>query len=209
MEVADTTITALSATIAGLAENTSYDVQVRATSDEGTSGWSASGQRRDGRQRGAGVHLVGDVRRGGERHRGGHGGGVGQRRGGRRDGLRDHRRRGYGVLLDRGDVGGADVPDGAELRGRAGPGRRQHLRGDGAGDQRHGRPGEEGDPGDHGDGDGRQHRGAGRAGCAVGVVGVGDEPERDLAGAGQRPARRSRTTTTATGRPRRRARGWR
>ena len=43
MEVTDTTVTALSATIAGLAENTSYDVQVRAINDEGTGGWSASG----------------------------------------------------------------------------------------------------------------------------------------------------------------------
>ena len=42
-EVTDTTSTALSATITGLAEDTEYDVQVRATSDEGTSGWSASG----------------------------------------------------------------------------------------------------------------------------------------------------------------------
>ena len=43
VEVTNTTITALSATIAGLAENTEYDVQVRATNDEGTGGWSASG----------------------------------------------------------------------------------------------------------------------------------------------------------------------
>ena len=43
VEVTSTTITALSATITGLAENTSYDVQVRATNDEGTGGWSASG----------------------------------------------------------------------------------------------------------------------------------------------------------------------
>ena len=42
-EVTGTTITALSATITGLAEDTEYDVQVRATNDEGTSGWSASG----------------------------------------------------------------------------------------------------------------------------------------------------------------------
>ena len=145
----------------------------------------------------------------GERHRGGHGGGAGQRRGRHRDGLRDHRRRGYGVLLDRGDVGGAGVQDGAELRGRAGRGQRQHLRGDGAGDQRHGGPGEDGGPGDHGDGDRRRRRGAGRTECAVGVGGVGDEPERDLAGAGTTRARRSRTTTTAIGRPCRRARGWR
>ena len=42
-EVTNTAITGLSATIAGLAEDTEYDVQVRATNDEGTSGWSASG----------------------------------------------------------------------------------------------------------------------------------------------------------------------
>ena len=42
-EVTNTTTTALGATIEGLAEDTEYDVQVRATNDEGTSGWSASG----------------------------------------------------------------------------------------------------------------------------------------------------------------------
>ena len=42
-EVTTTTITALSATITQLAENTEYDVQVQATNDEGTSGWSGSG----------------------------------------------------------------------------------------------------------------------------------------------------------------------
>ena len=42
-EVTDTTITALSATITSLIENTEYDVQVRAKNDEGTSGWSGSG----------------------------------------------------------------------------------------------------------------------------------------------------------------------
>ena len=42
-EVTTTTITALGATITQLAENAGYDVQVRATNDEGTSGWSASG----------------------------------------------------------------------------------------------------------------------------------------------------------------------
>ena len=42
-EVTTTAITALSATITGLAEDTEYDVQVRATNDEGTSGWSDSG----------------------------------------------------------------------------------------------------------------------------------------------------------------------
>ena len=38
-----TTITTLSATIGSLAENTSYDVQVRATNAEGTGDWSDSG----------------------------------------------------------------------------------------------------------------------------------------------------------------------
>ena len=42
-EVTDTAITALSATITGLADGTSYDVQVRATNDEGTGDWSDSG----------------------------------------------------------------------------------------------------------------------------------------------------------------------
>ena len=42
--VTGTTITGLSATIRGLAENTSYDVQVRATNAEGTGAWSASGR---------------------------------------------------------------------------------------------------------------------------------------------------------------------
>ena len=42
-EVTTTTITALGATIAQLAEDTGYDVQVRATNGEGTSDWSGSG----------------------------------------------------------------------------------------------------------------------------------------------------------------------
>ena len=42
-EVTNTTSTALSATITGLAEDTEYEVQVRATNDEGTSGWSDPG----------------------------------------------------------------------------------------------------------------------------------------------------------------------
>ena len=42
-EVTGTTITTLSATIGSLTENTSYDVQVRATNAEGTGSWSDSG----------------------------------------------------------------------------------------------------------------------------------------------------------------------
>ena len=41
--VTNTTSTALSATITGLAEDTEYEVQVLATNAEGTSGWSDSG----------------------------------------------------------------------------------------------------------------------------------------------------------------------
>ncbi len=144
------------------------------------------GQRLDGRERGAVVQLLGDVRRGGEPDDGGHGAGDGQRHGRRRDGLRDHRRGGPDVLLDRGDGRGADVRRGAQLRGRQGPGQQQHLRGGGDGDERHGGAGEDGDADDHGDGDRREHGGAGPAGRAGGVGGVGDQPERELVGAHQR-----------------------
>ena len=95
-EVTGATSTALSATIAGLAEGTSYDVQVRATNDEGTGVWSDSGTAVDGRQRGAVVRLAVNIQRGGEPDHGGHGGGVGQRHGRRHHRLRDHRRRGPG-----------------------------------------------------------------------------------------------------------------
>ena len=90
------------------------------------------------------------------------------------------------VLLDRCGLRGADVRRGAELRGREGPGREQHLRGRRAGHQRHGVAAEDGDADDHGDGDRRRRRGAGQAGRAERVGGVGDEPERGLVGAGQR-----------------------
>ena len=64
---------ALTATLTGLSENTSHQVQVRATNDEGTGDVVGLGNRHDGRQRGAGVHLVGDVQRGGEPDLGRHG----------------------------------------------------------------------------------------------------------------------------------------
>ena len=146
------------------------------------------GQRLDGRERGAGVHLVGDVRRGGEPDRGGDGRGVGQRRRRQRDGLCDPGRRGQIKVLDRGRERGADVQVGAELRGRDGRRRQQHVRGGGAGDQRHGRAGEDGGPDDHGDGDGRGRRGAGRPGRADGVVGVGEQRDGGLGRARERRA---------------------
>ena len=52
-EVTTTTITGLGTTIEGLAEDTEYDVQVRATNDEGTSGWSDSGTGMRGTEAGA------------------------------------------------------------------------------------------------------------------------------------------------------------
>ena len=140
----------------------------------------------DGRQRGAVVRLFGDLQRRREPDRGGHGRGVGLRRGRRHHRLRDHRRRGPGPLLDRGDVGGADVRRGAELRGAVGHRHEQHLRGRGGGHQRRGRAREDGDADDHGDGDRRGRRGAGQAGRAGRVGGVGDEPERELVGAVER-----------------------
>ena len=146
------------------------------------------GQRLDGRERGAGVHLVGDVQRGGEPDRGGDGRGVGQRHGRQRDGLCDPGRRGPVGVLDRRDERGADVQVGAELRGRDGRRRQQHVRGGGAGDQRHGRAGIDGGPDDHGDGDGRGRRGAGRPGRADGVGGVGEQPDGGLGRARERRA---------------------
>ena len=185
-EVTNTAITALSATITGLAGGTEYDVQVRATNDEGTSGWSDSGSGSTDDERGADVHLGGDVRRGGEPDRGGDGGGLGRRHGRQRDGLRDPGRCGQIEVRDRRGDRGADVRVGAELRGAGGRGHGQRLRGGGAGGERHGRAGEDGGPDDHGDGDGRGRRGAGRTGRAGGVVGVGEQRDGELDGARER-----------------------
>ena len=60
--VTDTAITGLSTTIRGLADGTSYDVQVRATNAEGTGEWSASGRERDG-QRPCGARCSPRLRR--------------------------------------------------------------------------------------------------------------------------------------------------
>ena len=155
-------VTGTSATITGLAEDTEYEVQVQATNDEGTGGWSEAGSGSTDanaapvftspatftaaeNQTAVGTVTATDS----------------ERR--QRDGLHDRARRGRVDVFHRGRDRGADVRVGAELRGPDGR-RRQRLRGGGAGDQRHGRAGEDGGPDDHGDGDGRGRRGAGRAG---------------------------------------------
>ena len=139
-----------------------------------------SGQRLDGRERGAVVRLAGEVQRTGEPDGGGDGGGFGQRHGRQRDGLRDPGRRGrIEVLYRRGDRR-FDVRFGTELRGGVGRRHGQRLRGGGAGDERRGSSGEDGGADDHGSGDGRGRRGAGSTGCARGVVGLGDECDGGL-----------------------------
>ena len=146
------------------------------------------GQRLDGRERGAVVHLAGDVQRAGEPDRGGDGGGFGQRHGRQRDGLRDPWRCGRVEVLYRPREWRPDVRFGAELRG---PGGRRHgwrLRGGGARDERRGRAGEDGGPDDHGDGDERGRRDAGRTGRADGVVGLADECDGDMGRAHERRA---------------------
>ena len=86
-EVTNTTSTALSATITGLAEDTEYEVQVRATNDEGTSGWSDPGSASTDANAAPAFTSSATFRRGGEPDRGGDGRGVGQRRRRQRDGL--------------------------------------------------------------------------------------------------------------------------
>ena len=144
-EVTNTTSTALSATITGLAEDTEYEVQVRATNDEGTSGWSDPGSASTDanaapafnfdaaeNQTAAGTVAATDSDAG--------------------DSVT-----GYGSRAARAirRERGADVRVGAELRR---DGRQTTIRGGGAGDQRHGRAAEDGGPDDHGDGDGPKRR---------------------------------------------------
>ena len=179
--------TAITATLTGLAEDTSHQVQVRATNDEGTGDVVGLGQRRDGRQRGAVVQLFDATFDAAENQTAAvyRGAGVGQRLGGQDRALRHHRRRGPGVVHGHRVVGASGVQRCPQLRGREGSGHQQHLRGGGAGHQRHGDAREDRHADDHGNGDGRGRREARRAVGADGVRGVGHEPERALVGAGQ------------------------
>ena len=71
--------TAPTATLTGLSENTSYQVQVRANQRRGHRLVVDLGQREDGRQRGARFQIIVGVQRGGEPDHGGHGAGDGLR----------------------------------------------------------------------------------------------------------------------------------
>ena len=179
-EVTTTTITALGATIAGLAEDTGYDVQVRATNGEGTSGWSGSGS--GSTDANASPSFTSPETFGAPENQTAVGTVAAS------DSDTGDSVTGYAIqggadvskFLYRSLYRRTDVRFGAELRGPCGRRHGQRLRGGGAGDERHGCAGEDGGSDDHGDGDERGRRGAGRAGRAEGVVGLGDEPERFL-----------------------------
>ena len=174
-EVTDTAITALSATIGSLAENTSYDVQVRATNDEGTGAWSDSGT--DSTDANAAPAFSSPATFSAAENQTTAGTVVAADSDGRRHHrLRDHRRRGPGAVRDRGDGRRPDVQDGAELRGAVGHRHERQLRVTVEAERR-GRAGEDRGADDHGDGDRRERRGAGQAGRAGGGGGVGDESD--------------------------------
>ena len=182
----NTAITGLSATITGLAGGTEYDVQVRATNDEGTSGWSDSGS--GSTDANAAPTFTSAATFDAAENQTAVGTVVAS------DGDTDDSVTGYAIqggadrfeVRDRRGDRGADVRVGAELRGPGGRGHGQRLRGGGAGGERHGRAAEDGGPDDHGDGDGRGRRGAGRTGRAGGVVGVGEQRDGELDGARER-----------------------
>ncbi len=178
--------TAITATLTGLSENTSYQVQVRATNDEGTGSWSDAGSGTTDanaaptfsssatfdaaeNQTAAGEVLA-------------------------TDSDADDDITGYAI------TGGADealfeigTTDGA-LTFKTAP-NFEDAKDQGtnntyvvevtatSGD---GGAGEDGHADDHGDGDGREHRGTGQAECADGGTGVGVEADGELVGTVQR-----------------------
>ena len=173
-------VTGRSATITGIEENTAYEVQVQATNDEGTGGWSDSGSGAtdanaaplftspatfDAAENQTAVGTVAATDSDND------------------DSVTDYTIEGgadaskFSILLLTGELTFTAAPN---FGGPDGLRRQQQLRGGGAGDQRHGRAGEDGGPDDRGDGDERGRRGAGRAGRADGVVGLGDECDGEL-----------------------------
>ena len=184
VEVTDTTITALTVTIEELAENTEYEVAVRATNAEGTGEWSDPGSGSTGtnvapafsssetfdvaeNQTAVGTVQATDADDDvtGYTIEGGADGAL------------------FVIGLASGEPG---VQHGTELRGPDRRRRQQHLRGGRARHQWRGHPGEDDRPDDHGDRHGRGRREAGRSGRAEGVGGVGGQRDRDLGGALQR-----------------------
>ena len=151
-------VSGLSEPIPGLEENTAYEVQVLATNAEGDSDWSDSGSGATDANAAPAFNTpatftaVENQTRSGGRSR-------------RRTATAGDSVTGYTIeggadqskVLHRRRDRGADVHGGAELRGPDGRRHGQRLRGGGAGDQRHGRAGEDGGPADRGDGDGRGH----------------------------------------------------
>ena len=171
--------TAVTATLTGLSENTSYQVQVRATNDEATGDWSDSGTaRRTPTRRRRSRRMRSSTRRRTRRRRA---------RCWRRTATRKTTSPATRSRAARtGTIGAtSDVRRCAQLRGTFGRQHGQRLRGRSPGDERRGRAGEDGDADDHGDGDRRGRRGAGQQ-RADGVGGVGVEPERELVDAVQR-----------------------
>ena len=186
-EVTNTTSTALRATITGLAEDTEYEVQVRATNDEGTSGWSDPGSASTDanaapaftssatfsaaeNQTAAGTVEASDSDTGDSV--------TGYEIQGGADRSKFSIVETSGVLTFRSAPNFEDATDDdasntyeVVVRATSGTGAR-----------------EDGGPDDHGDGDGRGRRGAGRPGRADGVVGVGEQRDGGLGRARERRA---------------------
>ena len=179
-EVTNTPIPGSSATIASLAEDTEYYVQVRATNDEGTSGWSAPGSGSTDANASPSFDSSATFSAAENRTAVGTVQASDSDTGDSVTGYAIHGGADRSEVLYRRGDWRFDVRFGAELRGPGGRRHGQRLRGGGAGDERRGRAGEDGGPDDHGDGDERGRRGAGRTGRADGVDDFADGYDSDL-----------------------------
>ena len=187
-----TTITDTEATIQELAEDTEYEVQVRATSNEGTGEWSDPGDGAtsenahptissdaavDVAENTTAVLTVTASDTDDSIESFAVSGGADQ------------------LLFGVGESTGAlsfkaapnfeDAQD-VESTTPANDGWQQRVHRGGGGDQRHGRAGEECHADDHGDGEGRPRREAWQAGCTDGGDGVGEQGEGNLECTGER-----------------------